>query len=114
MIYESARLRSTSALGREYLEQQAENVFYRKATFYSAAEVDALLESTGFDGRIWLQTLAKPLAQIKSIEPVRPGTGHGAFVVVRAHSSSTSHPDSLATLDALDRPLSSTCSFSKR
>jgi SAM-dependent methyltransferase len=75
-----------SVLGREYLEHQAENVFYRKATFYSAAEVDALLESTSFNKRIWLQTLSKPLAQIRSIEPVAPGTGQGAFVVVRAHA----------------------------
>jgi len=76
-----------SVLGREYLEHQAENVFYRKATFYSAAEVDALLERAGFGERIWLQTLSRPLAQIKSIEPVEPGTGQGAFVVVRARSS---------------------------
>lgn len=40
-----------SALGREYLEHQAENVFYRKAAFYSSAEVDALLEKTGFGER---------------------------------------------------------------
>jgi hypothetical protein len=39
------------------------------------------------DGRIWLQTLSKPLAQIKNIEPVKAGTGQGAFVVVRARSS---------------------------
>jgi SAM-dependent methyltransferase len=73
-----------SVLGREYLEHQAENVFYRKATFYSAAEVDALLERTGFGERIWLQTLSKPLAQIKNIVPVKAGTGQGAFVIVRA------------------------------
>jgi SAM-dependent methyltransferase len=76
-----------SVLGREYLEHQAENAFYRKATFYSAAEVDALMEKTGFEERTWLQTLSRPLAQIKSIEPVEPGTGQGAFVVVRARSS---------------------------
>ena len=76
-----------SVLGQEYLEHQAENVFYRKATFYSAAEVDALLERTDFGERIWLQTLSKPLAQIKNIEPVKAGTGQGAFVVVRARSS---------------------------
>jgi SAM-dependent methyltransferase len=75
-----------SVLGREYLEHQAENVFYRKATFYSAAEVDALLERTGFKERTWLQTLSKPLAQIKCIEPVKVGTGQGAFVVVRGRS----------------------------
>ena len=77
-----------SNLGREYLEQQAENIFYQNATFYSATEVDALLENTRFDERIWLQTLSKPLAQIKNIEPAKPGTGEGSFVVVRAHRDS--------------------------
>ena len=69
-----------------FARPQAETVFYRKATFYSAAEVDALMGNTGFDERIWLQTLSKRLAQVESSEPVKPGTGQGAFIVVRAHS----------------------------
>ena len=37
-----------------FARPQAETVFYRKATFYSAAEVDALMGNTAFDERIWL------------------------------------------------------------
>ena len=37
-----------SALGRNYLLHQAESVFYREATFYSADEVARLLVEAGF------------------------------------------------------------------
>jgi ubiquinone/menaquinone biosynthesis C-methylase UbiE len=73
-----------SALGQTYLEHQAESVFYREAVFYSAAAVGSLLEVGGFVARAWGQTLFRPLAEIEEIEPLRPGTGKGAFVVVVA------------------------------
>jgi ubiquinone/menaquinone biosynthesis C-methylase UbiE len=37
-----------SELGQHYLAHQAENVFYRDATFFSATEVERLLNDTGF------------------------------------------------------------------
>jgi SAM-dependent methyltransferase len=74
----------TSGLGRHYLAHQAENVFYRDAKFYSADEVERLLRDTGFTGPIWAQTLSKPLAEIREIEPLRADRGQGAFVVVKA------------------------------
>jgi SAM-dependent methyltransferase len=73
-----------SPLGREYLAHQAENVFYREATFFSAAEVEALLRETGFGEFVWIQTLSIPLSQVRDIEPVSAGTGRGAFLVIRA------------------------------
>jgi SAM-dependent methyltransferase len=73
-----------SRLGREYLAHQAENIFYREATFYSASEVKALLGEAGFSGLIWIQTIYTPLPKIRSIEPVSAGTGHGSFLAVRA------------------------------
>jgi SAM-dependent methyltransferase len=75
-----------SALGWDYLANQAENVFYREAKFFSAAEVEILLKEVGFGGIVWAQTLYTPLLQIKDIAPVSEGTGRGAFVVVRARS----------------------------
>ncbi len=75
-----------SALGRDYLASQAKSVFYREAKFFSAAEVEILLKEVGFGGLVWAQTLYTPLLQIKDIAPVSEGTGHGAFVVVRARS----------------------------
>lgn len=73
-----------SGLGQTYFEHQLESVFYREAVFYSAAEVGELLQAGGLVARAWGQTLFRPLAEIEEIEPVRPGTGEGAFIVVTA------------------------------
>lgn len=77
----------TSALGQHYMEHQAENVFYREATFYSASEVEMLLQKEGFKQQVWIQTLSRPLSEITEIEPVKPGYGDGTFVVVKATKS---------------------------
>ena len=77
----------TSSLGQHYLDHQAENVFYRAATFYSTSEVEALLDDTRFSDQAWGQTLSKPLNEIQEVEPIRAGRGQGAFVVVRASRS---------------------------
>jgi len=74
----------TSDLGQHYLAHQAENVFYRDATFFSAAEVEQLLRESGFVEPRWVQTLSKSLAETREIETLHPGYGSGAFVVVRA------------------------------
>jgi len=71
-------------LGQRYLIHQAYNVFYREATFYSAAEVERLLCETGFIEPCWVQTLFASLEETHQIEPLRTGYGQGAFVVVRA------------------------------
>lgn len=73
-----------SHLGQHYLEHQDDSVFYREATFYSADEVAALLEEHEFGITSWAQTLARPLAETVEIEPLIPGRGKCAFVVVSA------------------------------
>jgi len=75
-----------SPLGQDYVTHQAENVFYREATFYSAAEVKALLKETGFSRLVWVQTLSIPLSEIREIEPISGGTGRAAFLVVCAQT----------------------------
>lgn len=75
---------SLSRIGREYLRNQPESVFYRDAVLYSTAEVAGMLRQGNFRARAWGQTLFHPLDEVREIEPVRPGTGDGAFVVVRA------------------------------
>jgi len=75
-----------SPLGQYYISHQAENVFYRDATFFSAAEVEALLKEADFDDLAWVQTLEAPLSEVCEIEPVKAGTGRGAFLTVRASS----------------------------
>ena len=74
----------TSELGQYYLAHQAENVFYREATFFSADEVERLLRDIGFTELVWVQTLSKGLDETNGIEPLRTGHGQGAFVVVNA------------------------------
>ena len=73
-----------SALGQDYLAHQAENVFYRDATFYSSDEVAQLLLETGFSISAWGQTLAHSLSETREIESLRPGRGQCAFVVIAA------------------------------
>ena len=75
----------TSDLGQHHLAHQAESVFYREATFYSAVEVEQLLHETGFSGHVWVQTLLKTLDETDEIEPLRVGYGQGAFVAVKAN-----------------------------
>jgi SAM-dependent methyltransferase len=75
-----------SDMGREYQAHQSENVFYRDATFYSADEVQQLLEDAGFVISGWAQTLARPLAETRDVEPLLPGRGRCAFVVVAARN----------------------------
>jgi SAM-dependent methyltransferase len=74
-------------LGGQYLHQQLDNVFYREATFYSAMEVHALMDETGFERPVWVQTLSRPLDEIVEIEPIKAGHGQSLFVVVRAQRS---------------------------
>ena len=73
-----------STLGQNYVVHQAESVFYREATFYSAHEVERLLPEAGFAISAWGQTLAHPLPVTREIEPLRAGRGQCAFVVVAA------------------------------
>jgi SAM-dependent methyltransferase len=75
-----------SALGRRYAAHREENVFYRGAIFYSAAEVGALLDEIGFRRLVWLQTLSRPVSEIIEIEPISTGVGRGAFLVVSAQT----------------------------
>jgi SAM-dependent methyltransferase len=79
-----------STLGQNYLLHQAESVFYREATFYSADEVARLLLEAEFTACAWGQTLAHSLAETREIEPLRTGRGQCAFVVVSASSQKVS------------------------
>lgn len=75
-----------SAIGQQYLERQAQSVFYRGATFHSANEVAHMLATSGFTITAWGQTLSRQLDQTQQIESLRPGHGQGGFVVVTASS----------------------------
>lgn len=71
-----------SELGVFYEKHKAESVFYRDATFFSATEVECLLNDHGFVLEAQAQTLFRPLGETTDIEPTVPGRGKGAFVVM--------------------------------
>ena len=73
-----------SIIGQDYLKHQNESVFYREANFISANEVAQFLLETGFSISSWAQTLSHPLNDINKIEPMQPGYGQDAFVIVSA------------------------------
>lgn len=75
---------STSMLGQHYLAQQDDSVFYRKATFHSAEQMEHLLRDTGFTNPLSVQTLSRPPEEIREVEALRAGRGQGAFVAVKA------------------------------
>jgi len=73
-----------SKIGRIHLDREAQKFFYLDARFFSAREVDALLQELGFDDLCWVQTLFRAPNTVKHIEPLKPGHGDGLFCVVRA------------------------------
>jgi SAM-dependent methyltransferase len=73
-----------SPIGQDDLVHQPESVFYRKATFYSAEDAEHCLCEAGFRIDAWGQTLSRPLPEIRDIEPLQPGRGRCASVVVGA------------------------------
>lgn len=73
-----------SMIGQSYLNHQAESDFYRDAIFYSTDEVRKMLINLGFSITGLGQTLAHKLKETTEIEPVLPGSGKCAFVVISA------------------------------
>jgi SAM-dependent methyltransferase len=75
---------SESSLGREYQDRKDKSAFFQDATFYSAGQIAARLQKSGFGGLTFRQTLFRPLAEMEDIEPAKEGHGEGSFVVVRS------------------------------
>ncbi len=72
-----------SPLGQEYERNKDKSVFYKTARFFNTAEVAARLADAGFIDLDYRQTLFAHPDQMQAPDPVRPGWGAGAFVVVR-------------------------------
>jgi len=73
-----------SPLGRVYQRHKNESPFYTEARFYSVQEVVSFMESAGFKGFDFAQTIFRDLRSLQTPEPVRQGYGEGSFVVLRA------------------------------
>ena len=70
--------------GRIYDANKHDSAFYKEATFYSAAEVKAMLEEAGFASTSFIQTIFKDPREMTELEPVKEGAGGGVFCVVKA------------------------------
>ena len=69
-----------SFLGKFYLEKKS--VFYKKANFFSVAELTNLVKDTGFNRFCHFQTIFELPDRMSSIEKPQNGFGKGGFVVI--------------------------------
>ena len=70
--------------GKVYDLNKHDSAFYQEATFYSAAEVKAMLEGAGFASTKFVQTIFKDPREMTELEPVKEGSGEGVFCVGKA------------------------------
>lgn len=73
-----------SPIGKFYLEQKNENVFYKDAIFFGTEEVYEILKDTGFRINNTYQTVFGKIDEINKIQNVMVGYGEGSFVVIKA------------------------------
>lgn len=73
-----------SPVGKIYLKNKNQSVFYKDAVFYSTEEVYKYLWETGFKIDVTLQTVFGMLDKIKEIQVPQNGYGKGSFVVIKA------------------------------
>jgi ubiquinone/menaquinone biosynthesis C-methylase UbiE len=73
-----------STIGKYYEQRKPESTFYKAANFYTVDKVISELKQAGFRHFKFCQTLFKPLDDIKTFEPAKPGHGEGSFVVIQA------------------------------
>ena len=73
-----------SPLGIIYQQRKRKSRFYSEASFHTADEVVQVLESAGFTGFSFVQTLFSSEDETGGVQAVKQGHGEGAFVVVRA------------------------------
>ena len=71
-----------SFLGKLY--QEKKSVFYKKAKFFSVAELTDLLKEAGFNRFYHFQTIFELPDGMSSIEKPQNGFGKGGFVVISA------------------------------
>ena len=73
-----------SPVGKFYLGQKDENVFYKDAIFWGTDELYDLLKDTGFKINNTYQTVFGKIEKINEVQNVLVGYGKGSFVVIKA------------------------------
>jgi len=70
--------------GKIYNANKHDSAFYQEATFYSAKEVKAMLQESGFASTGFFQTIFKDPREMTEPEPVKEGSGEGVFCIAKA------------------------------
>ena len=73
-----------SLVGKLYLQNKGQSLFYKDAGFFSTEDINQLLTHNGFRILQTCQTVFGKLDEIKDIQPPEDGSGKGSFVVVKA------------------------------
>jgi SAM-dependent methyltransferase len=73
-----------SALGKKYQQRKAESRFYKDADFYTVEDIVRALETAGFTGFSFVQTLFSEEGKTGGAQAFKEGYGEGSFVVIRA------------------------------
>ncbi|MBN1926616.1 MAG: class I SAM-dependent methyltransferase [Prolixibacteraceae bacterium] len=73
-----------SPVGKEYLKIKDKSVFYKDARFFSNLEINSLLTRNGFNINQTVQTIFKPLSEVKEIQHPENGYKKGSFVIIKA------------------------------
>jgi SAM-dependent methyltransferase len=72
-----------SPIGTIYQENRKKSRFYQEAVFFSAEEVETLLNQSGFENIEFVQTLFGKPDNVVAIQDFKPGYGEGSFVVAK-------------------------------
>lgn len=80
-----------SPVGKLYLRNKEQSIFYKEADFFSTEEVLQYLTQNGFQKSGICQTVFGTLDSVKNIQASRPGYGEGSFVVIKAIACEKDH-----------------------
>lgn len=75
-----------SPIGKFYLEQKDESLFYKDAVFFGTEELYKILRETGFKIENTYQTVFGRIDEINEVQDVLVGYGKGSFVVIEAQT----------------------------
>ena len=78
-----------SPIGKFYLEQKSESLFYKDAIFFGTEELYEILRETGFKINNTYQTVFGKIDEINEVQNVLGGYGKGSFVVIKAQKMIT-------------------------
>ena len=71
-----------SPIGKFYLDNKEDSLFYKDADFYSTDTVLNLLKKSGFKNPVIRQTIFGKLNEITEVQNFKEGYGEGSFIII--------------------------------